>query len=132
MIDKITIVIYNYKKIIIVISKRENTMARKTLTVKELFCGMSFLQNYFRDLEGKIRVFTPEEGKCEEVEKPKNKRKQLLATAKNMDIEDLKILYYLRNLKRILHRALLLALKKSFEAQEELRALIEKGDFSEG
>ncbi len=98
----------------------------KTLTIDEIFCGMPRLKIYFKDLDRKIRIFTPSAGECEEVEKIKKKRRELLKTAKAIDCIDLQILYYLHNLHRIRAQALLLSLKKIFFAEEELDELLKK------
>ncbi len=103
-------------------------MVKKTLTSKEIFCGMPYLQNYFRQMERKIKLFTPEEGKCEEVERLKKERKELLERAKNIDIEDLRILYYLHKLKKIFPAQLLAALKKFYGAQEEFIEFLNDGE----
>ncbi len=101
-------------------------MEKKKLTTKEIFCGMPFLQRYFCELERKIRIFTPEGGKCGEVEKLKEKRKNLLFTAKNMDMGDLEILYYLHRLQRVRPMQILNLLKKMSDTQDELSALVKE------
>ncbi len=97
---------------------------KKALTTKEIFCGMPYLKRYFQQMESTIKRFSPTEGKTENVEELKEKMRALLKAAKEMDIADLQIIYYLHRLQRINSGKMLLALKKLFQAQEELSALV--------
>ncbi len=106
-------------------------MEKKKLTTNEIFCGMPFLLRYFQDLDRKIRVYTPEGGVCEEVEKLKEKKKELLATVKRMDSGDLTVLYYIHKIDCLFPLRLSNALKRLVEAQEELKTLLKTGETNE-
>ncbi len=95
-------------------------MEKKTLTTKELFCGMPYLRAYFSEMERKIRTFEPQEGISEGVEKLKQKKRELLQIAKGLDAADLQVLYYLHNIHPPRRHQILNKIEKLFVAQEEL------------
>ncbi len=99
-------------------------MEKKTLTIKEIFCGMPRLKSYFQEMDRTIRTFAPSEGKSEGIEELRRKRAALLRTAKEIDRTDLQLLYYLHHLERLHPSKVLSAVKKLFLAQEELNTQI--------
>ncbi len=101
---------------------------KRVISPDKVFAEMTALKVYFKDMDGKIRHLRGQEGKEEELERLKKKRTALYETAKYMGSEELQILYYLRQLKRIDSYHVLTALKKLCEAQEEMLALIKKGE----
>ncbi len=96
---------------------------KKSPTLNELFCGMPYLLKYFKEMDRTIKTFSPQTGKCEEIEAIKKKRRDLLKTAKELDRTDLQIIYYLRRSHKIQPRTLLLSLKRLIQAQEEVESL---------
>ncbi len=99
-------------------------MEKKSLTVKEIFCGMPRLRTYFEQMDRTIKTYTPTKGSSEGLEALKKKRRALLKQAKEIDSVDLQILYYLNHLTRFTSLQFLTAVKKLFETQEELRDML--------
>lgn len=129
MIDKIIIMIYNkrknHKNDFL---KGEKVMKKKTLTAKEILCGIPRLRDYFSEMDRKINTFQPQEGTSEGVEQLKRKRSELLTTITKMDRIDLRILYYIHKLNKIYPCDIARALEKLFYAQEELKDALKGGD----
>ncbi len=97
---------------------------KKPISPDNVFAGMPFICSYFKDMDGKIRHLRQVGGKEEEVERLKKKRSALYERAKYMDSYDLQMIYYAHAIKRIDSYRFLDALKKLYEAQEELLSLV--------
>lgn len=102
MIDKIIIMIYNE-----VMDEQKKT--------DELFQEMPKLKEYFRYLAWKIERTTEEE----KAQKLREKRERLLKTAQEMSAEDLEVVFYLSNVRRV-------SASKIVRILRELSALSEK------
>ena len=97
-------------------------MKKKSLTVDEMFCGMPHLRDYFKEMDRTIRKFGTVENPA--VEELKEKKQVLIETAQNMRRTDLQLIYYVQNFDKVYPHTLLNALKKLFNAQNELNNLI--------
>ena len=97
---------------------------KKTLTTKELFCGIPRLREYFYEMDRAIKAFEKKDEKGEIVKELKEKRKELLKTVKEMNRTDLQLLYYVHHLDKMYPHHFLHALKKLFVSQEELKNLV--------
>lgn len=94
-------------------------MPKKKLTINEMFCGMPYLKNYFSHQETMIRKFGKGDVENPAVVELKEKEEILLKTARQMDIEDLRIVYYVHNIKRMYPHRIVEVLRKANDAVEE-------------
>ena len=95
-------------------------MKKKELTINEIFCGMPHLKSYFQEQEKLIRKFGTGEVENPAVEDLKRKEKLLLDIVRNMNIEDLRVLQYVHNIKKLIPYRVVELLKKTSQAAEEL------------
>ena len=95
-------------------------MPKKTLTINEIFCGMPHLKDYFHNQERLIRKFGEGNGENPAVEALKQKEEILLKTARQMDIEDLRVVYYVHNIKKMKPYRIVEMLRKTNDAVEEI------------
>lgn len=101
---------------------------KRVISPDNVFAEMPFLKAYFKDMDGKIRHLRGQEGKEEELENLKKKRKALYEMAKYMGSDELQVLYYIRQIKGLDAYHVLTALKKLYLAQEEFYKLIKEGE----
>ncbi len=57
---------------------------KRVVSPENIFCGMPFIQSYFKDLDGKIRSLKGKEGCEAELATLKKKRSDLYETARYM------------------------------------------------
>ena len=93
---------------------------------KEDFGCMYRIREYFSEMDSQIKRFGVGEAENSAVEELKKKREELYRTVRELNRTDLQILYYLRGLQQIKAHTVLSALKKLYNAQEELLALCQK------
>ena len=73
---------------------------KEQLSIDEIFYAMPKLRVYFRDREWKIRKYEKREKVESAVEEWRAEREILLEVAQEMDIEDLRTVYYLQAMKK--------------------------------
>lgn len=101
----------------------------KAITINELFCGMPFLRDYFREQERIIKRFGEgTDNKNPAIESLKARKKVLLETAKRIRGEDLQIIYYLHTLSIVRSSQVLNALKRIKETEIEFKTLLQMDD----
>ncbi len=101
----------------------------KAITINELFCGMPFLREYFKEQERIIKKFGEgTDNKNPTIERLKARKRVLLDTAKRMRGEDLQIIYYLHTLSSVRTCHVLNALKKIKEAEIAFNVLLQQDD----
>lgn len=76
-------------------------MRKKNLTVNEIFCGMPHLKKWFQEQERLINKFGAGNGDNPAVQELKKTKDALLKIAENMDIEDLRVVSYVNNIKKL-------------------------------
>ena len=85
---------------------------KEQLSIDEIFYAMPKLRVYFRDREWKIRKYEKREKVESAVEEWRAEREILLEVAQDMDIEDLRIVYYLQEMKSAARGQLVGKIKK--------------------
>ena len=92
-------------------------MSKKNLTIEEMFCASFRLKEYFQNMKYRIKKKAEmgEERACKDLEE---QREKWIEAFKKMDIEDLKIIYYIQNIRRFKPYRIVGNLKKISEALE--------------
>ncbi len=104
---------------------------KKSLTAKEIFCGMPRLQMYFEGVDRKIKLLKNDPEKKEEYERLKKRRKELIDEAKYIKIEDYELMFYARRLRYLPAHYIKRSLAKLYKEGEELMLFLEKGKIPE-
>ena len=94
-------------------------MSKKILTNEEMFCANFRLREYFKNLEYRLKK-KKEMGEDESFKIWERQREKWIEAFKQMDIEDLKIIYYIQNIRKFKPYRIVGSLKKISDALESL------------
>ncbi len=106
-------------------------MEMRGLTPNVAFQNLPELLHYFRIIDGKISSMKRDESKKEECERLKEKRRNLFDVAKRLDGDDLKLLFYLENLKGIDKCYVFKRAKRLYEEEQALITAMKTGEIKQ-
>lgn len=98
-------------------------MGKKNLTIEEMFCANFYLKSYFKNMEYKIKK-SREMGEDERYKEWEKQRQRWIKAFQEMNIEDLKIVYYMQNIRELRSYRIALTLKKISEGLDELNNIM--------
>ena len=93
---------------------------QKNISIDEIFYGMPKLRTYFRDREWKIRKYEKAEKVEKSVEAWREEKEILLQVAQEMDIDDLRAIYYIRQIAKCTRGQILQKLRRLSKETELL------------